>query len=125
MNRRMLQNGLISADDLSLVLITDCVDAAVAEVLGFYAVYHSQRYVRNRLVFRLQQPLSPALVADFNDHFADVLAEGQFEQTAALDDERDEPELVDLPRLVFHFNRRSLGRLRQLINAINRKSVAA
>jgi hypothetical protein len=31
----------------------------------------------------------------------------------------DEPSLRDLPRLVFNFNRRSAGRLRQLINHLN------
>jgi hypothetical protein len=28
-----------------------------------------------------------------------------------------------MPRLIFHFNRRALGRLRQLIDAINRGSI--
>jgi hypothetical protein len=40
----------------------------------------------------------------------------------ALAEERDEPELARLPRLVFEFNRRSFGRLRQLIDLINRKA---
>ena len=37
---------------------------------------------------------------------------------------RDEPDLIDLPRLMFNFDRRSLGRLRQLIDCINRGRVA-
>jgi len=36
-----------------------------------------------------------------------------------LADEAGEPELAELPRLKLHFNRRNLGRLRQLIDAIN------
>ncbi len=43
-------------------------------------------------------------------------------QSAALPEERDEPELKQLPRLVFAFDRRSLGRLRQLIDMINREA---
>ena len=43
-----------------------------------------------------------------------------FEISQPLPEERDEPDLVDLPRLVFRFDRRSLGRLRQLIDHINR-----
>ncbi|HZN33384.1 MAG TPA: cytochrome D ubiquinol oxidase subunit II, partial [Pirellulaceae bacterium] len=39
--------------------------------------------------------------------------------------ERDEADLAHLPRLVFQFNRRNLGRLRLLIDAINRGSVQA
>ena len=34
-------------------------------------------------------------------------------------EEADEPELAELPRLMLHFNRRSLGRLRQLVDALN------
>jgi hypothetical protein len=49
-----------------------------------------------------------------------VLAGGRFRLSAALPDERDEPELASLPRLVFRFDRRSLGRLRQLIDELNR-----
>ena len=37
----------------------------------------------------------------------------------ALLEEQDEPDLAELPRLVFHFDRRSHGRLRQLINRLN------
>jgi len=37
----------------------------------------------------------------------------------ALPEERDETDLASLPRLVFHFNRRNYGRLRQLVDCIN------
>jgi hypothetical protein len=40
--------------------------------------------------------------------------------SAALPVERDERALKDLPRLVFRFNRREHGRLRQLIDELNR-----
>jgi hypothetical protein len=81
------------------------------------------RYVRNKLVVRLQQEISPELLADLNTHFADILSEGEFEQRGALDEERDEPDLADLPRLVFRFNRRSLARFRQMIDVLNRGRV--
>ena len=41
-------------------------------------VYHSMRYVRANLVFRLQQPPSEALLEEINDRFRDILAEGRF-----------------------------------------------
>ena len=43
--------------------------------------------------------------------------------TPAFKEEHDEPSLIALPRLAFHFNRRNLGRLRQLIDCINRGRV--
>jgi uncharacterized protein (TIGR00730 family) len=119
----LLESRMISPEDLSLYKVTDNVQEAVDEVLGFFRVYHSMRYVKDRLVFRLQEPLSPELLEDINREFAEILVDGRFEQSAALDLEQDEPDLLDLPRLVFHFNRRSLGRLRQLIDCLNRGSI--
>jgi uncharacterized protein (TIGR00730 family) len=119
----LLQARMISPEDLSLYKVTDSVQEAVDEVLGFFRVYHSMRYVRDRLVFRLQEPISDELLAEINLHFRDILVDGQFEQSGPLEMEQDEPDLLDLPRLVFHFNRRSLGRLRQLIDCLNRGSI--
>ena len=120
---QLLGRAMISADDLALYRRADSWKSAVEEILGFYRIYHSMRYVRSQLVLRLQKPLSPPHLAQIQECFQDILSEGCFVQQRALKDERDEPELAELPRLVFHFNRRSLGRLRQLIDAINRGRV--
>lgn len=120
---RLLARGMISPEDLSLYKLTDSIPAAVDEILGFYKVFHSMRYVRRRLVFRLQQAPSPELLEAINEEFSDILIDGTFQVRGAFGEERDETELASLPRLVFHFNRRSLGRLRQLIDALNRGSV--
>jgi uncharacterized protein (TIGR00730 family) len=119
----LLDQGMISAEDLSLYTVTDDYQVAVAEIMNFFRVYHSMRYVKSQLVFRLAKRLPSTLLAKINRHFSDILAEGQFEQTEALADERDEPDLIELPRLVFSFNRRDLGRLRQLIDCINRGQI--
>ena len=60
---------------------------------------------------------------DINKHFADLLTKGEFRQVEALPEEKDEPELADMSRLIFRFNRRSLGRLRELIDCVNRGSI--
>jgi uncharacterized protein (TIGR00730 family) len=121
--KRLLGDAMISPDDLSLYKLTDNVDDAVGEILQFFKVYHSMRYVRNKLVLRLKQTLGDALLDDINVRFADILNGGQFTVGPPQSEEKDEPELAAFPRLVFRFNRRSLGRLRQLIDAVNRGSV--
>jgi len=121
-HRQLLDRGMIGEEDLSLYRLTDRVEEAVEEVLHFYRVYHSMRYVRTNLVFRLQQPLDEALLEEINDRFRDILTEGRFTLGSPLSEERDESDLVALPRLIFHFDRRSFGRLRQLIDRINRGS---
>lgn len=116
---QMLGNRMISPEDLHLYKITDDCAAAVDEVLRFFRVYHSMRYVKNKLVLRLHQALTPQQLETIHAGFADILSDGQFVQSAALPDERDEPDLALFPRLAFHFDRRSLGRLRRLIDTIN------
>ena len=120
--RHLLDRGMIGPEDLSLYRLTDRVDEAVEEILGFYRVYHSMRYVRTRLVFRLQRRPSNDLIEQINDTFQDILTKGRFELSEPLSEEREESDLAALPRLVFHFNRHDFGRLRQLIDCINQGS---
>ncbi len=117
--KHLLQTNLISPADTSLYKITDNVETAAKEIVGFYRVYHSMRYVRNLLVFRLTESLSDEQLHGINERFADILVDGKFEQTGALTEEQGEEDILDCPRLVFHFDRRALGRLRMLIDCIN------
>ena len=114
---------MISPEDLNLYKVTDNFEAARDEVLQFFRVYHSMRYVKQDLVLRLQEPLHPSLLEAINREFVDLVSDGGFQQREALPLERDEADIAQLPRLVFRFNRRNLGRLRLLIDAINRGSV--
>jgi uncharacterized protein (TIGR00730 family) len=120
-NDVLVARRLIAPADLALFKMTSSVDEAVAEVLNFYRVYHSMRYVRGDLVLRLQRRLSEALLRTIRTDFKDILKAGTFEQTAALPAETGEPLLADLPRLKFRFDRHQLGRLRMLIDLINRE----
>ena len=116
----LLRPRLISEQDLALFKVTTSVEEAVEEITRFYRVYHSARTVGSRLVIRLTRAISEPLVAALGREFADLLVSGSFTQGAALPEEADEPELASLPRLVFAFNRTDFGRLRQLIDRVNR-----
>jgi len=115
----LLRDEMIDPDDLAMYRLTDRVDEAVGEILQFYRVYHSMRYVHAQLVIRLQHSLSGELLERVNDEYADLLEKGRYVLSDPLPAEKDEPDLARLPRLVFHFNRRSFGRLRKLIDLIN------
>ena len=117
--RELLGRGLIAPDDLCLYRMTDRVNEAVAEILGFFRVYHSMRYVHRKLVMRLNQAPSDAVLAAINSQFSDILAAGRFESSGPLAEEKDETALAELPRLVFQFNHYHFGRLRQLIDFLN------
>lgn len=115
----LLSRKLIAEADLHLFKVTHSVDEAVAEVLNFYRVYHSMRYVRGDLVFRLHRAISEATLKRVRVDFADIIKGGTFELTNALPEEFEEVALAALPRLKFRFDRHKLGRLRQLIDAVN------
>jgi len=117
----LLRRGLISPEDLHLFLITESVVEAVEEIRGFYRVYHSSRYVGNDLVIRIRRPLPPEGIEGLNSGFADLLAGGSFRASAPLAEEADDADLAHLPRIVFRFNSRSFGRLRQMIDFLNRQ----
>lgn len=117
--RQLLNRKLINEEDMSLFTIVNSAEAAVTQILTFYRRYHSIRFVGRELAMRLKQTITPEQLEQLRDRFADLLSDGTFELRGPLAEELDEPTLRDLPRLVFSFNRRSTGRLRQLISHLN------
>jgi hypothetical protein len=113
----LLERRLISEDDLALFKVTDSVTEAVAEITGFYRNYHSSRYVREWLVIRVREAPAAAALAALNDEFADVVAEGVIEVRGALPEEGGEAD--PFPRVLLRFDRKQMGRLRQLIDRLN------
>ena len=61
-----------------------------------------------------------AVLETIQTQFADILAEGRFEICGQLPEEKEETSLAALPRMVFQYNRYNQGRLRQLIDFLNR-----
>ncbi len=117
--RQLLKRKLINEEDMSLFTIVNSADAAVSQILRFYRRYHSMRFVGRELVMRLKQTITPEQLEQIRNRFVELLSDGTFELRGPLAEELDEPALRDLPRLVFTFNRRSAGRLRQLISYLN------
>jgi hypothetical protein len=115
----LFERKLISEEDFSLFKITDDIEEAVHEVKHFYRVFHSYRWVKGQVAFRLQRRLSAAQLALLNESFADIVKSGIIMQEKALPEEQDEPNLAHLPRLVFTPHKRKYGRYREFINAIN------
>src|SRR5438105_1866533 len=121
---RLLKSGFISEEDFSFFKITHSVPDAVAEILNFYKIYHSARWVEERFVIRMNHRLSKDAVSNLNKQFADIVRKGEIIQGTALSQEKNEPEILGLPRLIFTPFRSRFGRFRQLIDAINSSSTA-
>ena len=117
----LLARGYIGKSDFSIFERFDSVEAAVRHINRFYSRYHSLRYADEKLVIRLTSPLTPAQVKDLAARFAGMLAPGGgMRLSPALAAEADEPEIAQFPRLIVDFNRKDFGRLRTLIDAVNR-----
>jgi uncharacterized protein (TIGR00730 family) len=119
LRNHLLKRGLISAEDFSLFKVTDDIEEAVHEVKHFYRVFHSYRWVKDRVVFRLQRKLSDTQLSCLNECFGDLVKAGAIVQNGALPEEMDEDTIAHLPRLVFTPHKRNYGRFREFINAIN------
>lgn len=114
----LLGNRMIDPADMNLFYVTDRAEDAVAEILRFYRRFHSARTVGDRMVMRLNTPLSPEIIEKINCQFSDILSGGKFEQWERPM-EAENGVFPEKARLVFAFDQRSAGRLRLLINTIN------
>lgn len=116
----LADNGFIHPGDLGLIQMVDSPDAAVEMIRTFYRRYHSLRYVGDTLVLRLLESPSAATVAAAGEKFKDLLSPGGAIRLGGfLPEEADQPELINLPRLLLEFNRLRFDRLRELIDFIN------
>ncbi|HWB54309.1 MAG TPA: TIGR00730 family Rossman fold protein [Tepidisphaeraceae bacterium] len=117
--KHLLDRRLISPSDLHLYKITDDITEAARELTHFYSNYHSLRFVGDEVSMRLQRKPTANQLEQINRDFGDICSAGGYRVGEALAPEQDEVSLVGLPRLIFQFNRRDHGRLRQLINFLN------
>lgn len=117
---QLLKRGYISPEDLSLYKIVHSADEGADWISFYYSTFHSLRQVGDTLVIRLTQPLGNGQVKELNKAFHDLLQAGEITKTTPLPAEEDEPELLPLPRIRFTNNKRSPGRLNQMILAINK-----
>ena len=92
--------------------------------MKFYRIFHSYRYVKDKLVIRLNHRISKADVERINDEFGDLVVAGKITQALALEEEANEDAILDLPRLIFTTHRKKYGRLRLMIDAINEATIA-
>jgi uncharacterized protein (TIGR00730 family) len=111
----------VSAEDRHLYYVTDSVESVVDEILGFYVNYHSQRFVKGRLVLRMQHAPSPDALVALNRDFADIVTRGEIEVIGATAEEIADDDHVDLARITFRFDRHGWSRLRMLIDRLNHR----
>jgi hypothetical protein len=119
-NAELLRTGMISPEDMHLFRVTDDVEEAVQEVVQFYRRFHSSRFVGELFVIRMNSQISDECLESLNDTYGDIVTGGSIEKhPGPLPGEHNEHP--DKPRLSLQFDRKSSGKLRLLIDAINRE----
>ncbi len=120
LEEELLSRNYISLSDFSIFKRVCSVDAALSEITRFYRRYHSMRYVNGKLVVRLTSGINPEQVQELRDRFQDILMPGgTIVASEALAGEKDDADVINLPRLVMDFNRQDFGSLRRMIDALN------
>lgn len=127
MRTLLLNRGWISPEDVSLYRLCNTPREAVDEVLKFYRVYHSSRYVKDDLVIRLKRPIAQRDVERLTEEFKILIrpapvpngATGGKPVMVLRGPLPEEDDHLDLPRLVFPHTRHKFGLIRILIDRIN------
>ncbi|MBI5136359.1 MAG: LOG family protein [Nitrospirae bacterium] len=116
----LLGRGLISEEDLRLLAIHHSVESGVGEVLRFFRVFHSAHRHKNGVTLWTWRPLDDTEIERLNDTFADMMNGRGIERLCIpnkpiMDTDAEVLSCIDVP-----MNHRHQGRLRQLIDEINR-----
>ena len=119
-NSEMIEQGFAAKNDLKIFRRAYSAQEAIDQVLNYYKVFHSLRYIGDLTILRLTQPLTPDYIEELNAEFQDIIVKGSLKPTPPHKQELKKREFLELPRLSLHFNRFDFGRLSQLIEAINR-----
>jgi hypothetical protein len=90
----------------------------MAEIERFYRIYHSQRYVRDRLVIRLTAMPPGETLAALSEEFKDLLRK-PIQVVEASPAEIADNDVPGLPRIALDVGRLRAGRMRQLIDRLN------
>jgi uncharacterized protein (TIGR00730 family) len=112
--RFMVSRGLISPEDPALVLEAANAAEAVAHISRFYRVFNAARLSEDRIELVLNVPVVGEQLAELNHRFDDLVDEGVIQASETVDD----AGLLQ-PSLRFHFDKRRIGRLYQLLDHLN------
>lgn len=120
-DKQLAGNGYILPSDMRLMRLVHDPKEAAQEIAQFYRNFHSSRWTKDLFVIRLNHALSDAALAEMGRQFADLCLRNGFVQQPGTELVDEEEEFSHLARLSFHFNGRDHGRLRELLNFVNRK----
>lgn len=115
----LVAGGLVSPGDLELFTVTDDVDVACEEIVGFYRNYDSIRWAGDRLIIRMQQGPDDTQLEALNEAHAHLLTQGRIERTEPTPAERSSGDALDLDRVVMHYDKWRQSSIHRIIRDVN------
>ena len=115
----LVAGGLVSPGDLGLFSVTDDVDVACAEIVGFYRNYDSIRWAGDRLIIRMHQGPDDAQLETLNEAHGDLLTEGRIERSEPTPAERSGRDALDLDRIVMKYDKWRQSSIHRIIRDVN------
>ena len=115
----LVANGLVNPGDLDLFLITDDVDVACEEIVGFYRNYHSIRWAGETLVIRMHQGPSEEQLAALNEAHAGLVVEGSIDVAEPTHAERSSGDHLELARIAMRYDKWQQSAIHQVIRDVN------
>jgi uncharacterized protein (TIGR00730 family) len=112
--RKMTKAGLISPEDRSLVCIASSAEMAMEHICRFYRVFHAAQLQNDRVELLLNSAIPEEELAKLNRAFDDLVDQGVIQAAETCDEEG-----LLRPCLRLRFDKRRVGRLYQLIDALN------
>lgn len=116
--KELLDAGLISPEDMSLLYVSKSSEDALAYIERFYRRFHSYYFHGEEITIRLMEGLEDKTLAWIRETFTDIMPQGDLELLES-DSADPEPLLAALPRLHFTLRRGNYARLKELIDVIN------
>ncbi|MCS5704637.1 TIGR00730 family Rossman fold protein [Synechococcus sp. FGCU-3] len=114
LHQGLAARGLISAEDGDLLIGAHSAQEAVERICRFYRVFHAANLGHDRIELLLNTPITEAQLDAMNQVFDDLVDEGVIQASEACDDAG-----MLRPCLRFHFDKRRMGRLYQLLDYLN------
>ncbi len=120
LEEELVKRGLISIDDLHLVKHCSAIEDAVEELDCFYRNYQSQRFASGKLILRMLRLPPEGEIKAMADAFADIIGPRGMRSCEATPSEVRDGDALEFKRIALDFNQTSVGRLRRLIDSLNR-----
>ena len=116
--KELLNAGLISPEDMSLLYVSKSPEDALAYIERFYRRFHSYYFKGEQISIRLMDEPDVETLQWLRSDFADLMPQEDLQLLPRGEDD-PEPLLAELPRLSFTLQRGNYARLKELIDAIN------